>query len=393
MGKKHEEKGALVGQVEVKAMQDVDAIEKENRKEAVKKAEKDAKKKSKKVDKKGKKKDKEKDSKEESVIEPIKDKKQVDPLIARPYKKIDIDAYRAKEGEKIDLTKYATTCDVKIDKDKTKTEYMLGLQARLQDLQERLYAENEYGLIVVLQGMDAAGKDGTVKHVFSSMNPAGINVSSFKQPSVEEKDHDYLWRINKNLPGRGEIGIFNRSQYEDVLVTRVHDLVDKGNLPKKLVKKDIWQERYEQINNWETYLNQNGFPMVKIFLHLSKEEQRKRLVERIIEKEKNWKFSVSDVNERQYWNEYQHCYEDLLANTSTELSPWYIVPADNKWYTRYVVANIVYQALKKINPKMPKLSKDMEERLKMFKKLIMEHSDETLMQIEKQIEQESSASK
>jgi len=259
--------------------------------------------------------------------------------------KIDIDRYRAKEGEKVNLKKCPTDCDVKIDKNKVKTLYFPETIEKMKDLQEKLYAQNTYGLIIVLQAMDAAGKDSTVNHVFSNLDPGGVKVVSFKQPTTEEKDHDYMWRINKALPGRGDIGIFNRSQYEDVIVTRIHDLIDKGQLPKDLIDENIWEERYEQINNWEKYLHQNGFRMIKIFLHVSKEEQQKRLLDRIVNQQKNWKFSLSDINERQYWDQYQDLYGEMISRTSKDISPWYVVPADNKWYTRYVVARITLKAL------------------------------------------------
>lgn len=284
--------------------------------------------------------------------------------------KIDIDRYRAKEGEKVNLKKCPTGCDVKIDKNKVKTLYFPETIEKMKDLQEKLYAQNTYGLIIVLQAMDAAGKDGTVNHVFSNLDPGGVKVVSFKQPTTEEKDHDYMWRINKALPGRGDIGIFNRSQYEDVIVTRIHDLIDKGQLPKDLIGSNIWEERYEQINNWEKYLHQNGFRMIKIFLHISKEEQQKRLLDRIVNQQKNWKFSLSDINERQYWDQYQRLYEEMISRTSKDISPWYVVPADNKWYTRYVVARITLKALKDINPQFPKLSPEVAEQLEKFKKLI-----------------------
>lgn len=200
---------------------------------------------------------------------------------------VDIERYRVKEGSAVNLKKYSTACDVKIDKAKVKTLYFPQALEQMKELQEKLYAQNTYGLIVVLQAMDAAGKDGTVKHVFAMLDPGGVKVVSFKQPTSEEKDHDYMWRINKALPERGDIGIFNRSHYEDVIVTRIHDLIHQGQLPKDLIDKNIWEERYEQINHWEKYLAQNGFPMIKIFLHVSKEEQQKRLMDRIFNQQKN----------------------------------------------------------------------------------------------------------
>lgn len=300
--------------------------------------------------------------------------------------KIDLDRYKVKEGRKINLDKYATACDVNIDKSKVKTLFFPQMIAKMKEFQEKLYAQNTYGLIIVFQAMDAAGKDGTINHVFANLDPGGMKVVSFKQPNSEEKDHDYMWRINKALPERGMIGIFNRSHYEDVIITRIHDLIHQGQLPKDLIHKDIWEERYEQINNWEKYLYQNGFQMVKIFLHVSKKEQQRRLVDRIVNQQKNWKFSMADINERKYWGQYQDLYGEMITKTSKDISPWYIVPADNKWYTRYVVANIVYKALKKIDPKFPKLSPEVEEQLEKFKKIISEVDIDELEEIKDRIE-------
>lgn len=302
---------------------------------------------------------------------------------------VDVNRYLVKEGSKVNLKKYSTTCDVKVDKAKVKSLYFPETIEQLKDLQEKLYAQNTYGLIIVLQAMDAAGKDGTVNHVFANLDPSGVKVVSFKQPTTEEKDHDYMWRINKALPERGDIGIFNRSQYEDVIVTRIHDLIHQGQLPKDLIHKDIWQERYEQINNWEKYLSQNGFPMIKIFLHVSKEEQQKRLMDRIFNQQKNWKFSMSDIHERQYWDQYQSLYEEILGKTSTAYAPWYIVPADNKWYTRYVVAQITCEALKKINPQFPELAPDIKEQLEKFKQLISHVDVKSLEEIQEAMKDES----
>lgn len=285
---------------------------------------------------------------------------------------MDISRYIAKEGEKIDLSQWATACDVDMDKQKVKGELLPATIAEMQDLQEKLFADNHYGVIVVLQAMDAAGKDGTVKHVFAQLNPAGVKVQSFKKPSAEELDHDYMWRINKALPGRGEIGIFNRSHYEEVVVARIHNLIKSDGMPEKLIRKDIWETRYRQICDWERYLYENGFPMVKIFLHLSKNEQKKRLIDRIVTKQKNWKFDMSDIEERQYWNRYQKVYGEVLTATSTKYARWYIVPADDKWYTRYVVAQIVLKVLKKINPKFPKLAPEVEKQLAQFRQMLKE---------------------
>ena len=284
--------------------------------------------------------------------------------------KIDIDRYRVKENEKVNLKKFPTKRDVDIDKEEVKSTFFPEVIEQLKVYQEKLYAQNTYGLIIVLQAMDAAGKDGTVNHVFANLDPGGVSVASFKQPTTEEKDHDYMWRINKALPPRGNIGIFNRSHYEDVVVTRVHDLIENDKIPKDLVNKNIWKTRYRQIRDWERYLAENGFHIIKIFLHVSKDEQRDRLAERILNKKKNWKFSIADINERRFWDRYQDLYSEMIEETSTEKAPWYIVPADNKWFTRYVVSQIVLKAMKDIAPKFPEMSKEIKEQLEEFKKLI-----------------------
>lgn len=299
----------------------------------------------------------------------------VKPCEEKPRKqlgntKIDIDRYRAKEGDKVNLKKFPTACDQDVDKEAVKTVAFPKALQELSILQAKLYAQSTYGLVIVLQAMDAAGKDGTIKHVFSHLDPNGVHVVSFKQPSSEEKDHDYMWRINRALPRCGDIGIFNRSHYEDVIVTRVHDLVKEGKLPKELIDKNIWDTRYRQIRDWERYLGENGFPVVKIFLHVSKDEQRDRLAERILNKKKNWKFSMADINERRYWDRYQELYSEMITATSTDDAPWYIVPADNKWYTRYVVSQIIIKTLKKIAPKFPEMSKEIKDQLDEFRKLI-----------------------
>lgn len=285
---------------------------------------------------------------------------------------LDLTRYLVKEGTKINLADYSTTRDVDIDKQEVKETLMPQAIAEMQDFQEKLFADNRYGVLVVLQAMDAAGKDGTVKHVFAHLNPSGVHVHSFKQPTSEEKDHDYMWRINKALPARGEIGIFNRSHYEDVVVSHIHNLITSDNFPEKLIKKDIWEKRYRQICDWERYLTENGFPVIKIFLHISKDEQKKRLIDRIVTKQKNWKFAMSDIQERQHWDRYQKIYSSVISATSTKAAPWYIVPADNKWYTQYVVSQIVLKTLRKINPKFPKLAPEVEAQLAQFRTLLKE---------------------
>jgi len=225
--------------------------------------------------------------------------------------------------------------------------------ALLADYQDRLAAQDTFGVLLVLQGLDAAGKDGTIKHVMSGVNPQAVQVTAFKQPSAQELDHDFLWRCQRALPGRGQIGIFNRSHYEEVLVVRVHkDMLAAERLPDP-GEQDIWHRRYREINDWERYLADNGIHVVKVMLNLSEREQAKRFLKRIDEPEKNWKFSPSDISERQHWDAYQRAYEQMLSHTSTTWAPWYVVPADHKWFTRLATAAILVRALDAINPRYP----------------------------------------
>ena len=237
--------------------------------------------------------------------------------------------------------------------------------ARLCDLQEKLYAQDRWAVLVVLQAMDAAGKDSTIKHVMSGLNPQGCSVTSFKAPSAEDLDHDFLWRATRSLPARGKIGIFNRSYYEEVLVARVHpEILSREKLPPDLVSGKIWQGRFEDINAYERYLSRNGVVVLKFFLNVSKKEQKRRFLERLDEPEKNWKFSASDVLERQHWNEYMGAYEEMIRNTSTERAPWYVVPADHKWFTRVVVAEALVHVLDKLNLSFPKVDAEKRKDLK-----------------------------
>jgi PPK2 family polyphosphate:nucleotide phosphotransferase len=224
----------------------------------------------------------------------------------------------------------------------------------LADYQDRLAAQDTYGVVLVLQGIDAAGKDGTIKHVMTGVNPQAVDVLSFKQPSAEDLNHDFLWRYQRALPGRGRIGIFNRSHYEEVLVVRVHkDLLAAERMPPAASEPGVWDRRYREINDWERYLADNGIRMVKIMLNLSKQEQAKRFLQRIDHPEKNWKFSPSDVRERQYWDDYQRAFQAMLNHTSTKWAPWYVVPADHKWFTRLATAAVLVTALDAVNPKYP----------------------------------------
>src|SRR5688572_7208390 len=226
----------------------------------------------------------------------------------------------------------------------------------LAELQDRLYAQDNWAVLLVFQAMDAAGKDGAIKHVMSGVNPQGCQVFSFKAPTSDDLDHDYLWRCMKCLPERGRIGIFNRSYYEETLVVRVHEeLLHRQKLPPELITKDIWAERFQDIRSFERYLTRNGVAICKFFLHVSNQEQKKRFLERIEEPEKNWKFSVNDAKERHYWKEYMQAYEDVIRNTATKAAPWYVVPADNKWFTRVVVAAAAIRVLDDLDLRYPEV--------------------------------------
>jgi len=229
--------------------------------------------------------------------------------------------------------------------------------ARLSELQDKLYAQNQWAVLLIFQAMDAAGKDGTIKHVMSGVNPQGCDVASFKVPSEEELNHDFMWRTNRRLPERGRIGIFNRSYYEEALVVRVHpELLTTEKLPPSLITKDLWQERFEDINAFERHLMRNGVLVRKFFLHLSKAEQRRRFLSRLEDPNKHWKFSPADVRERQKWGAYMRAYEEVIRHTATDYSPWYVVPADHKWFTRLVVAEVIVDALESLELSYPKVS-------------------------------------
>lgn len=245
----------------------------------------------------------------------------------------------------------------------------------MAEYQERLAAQDTYGVLVVLQSLDAAGKDGTIRHVMSGVNPQGVSVHGFKVPSVEELDHDFLWRYARKLPARGEIGIFNRSHYEEVLVVRVHpDFLTKQRLPGASGKhgepEGIWMRRYREINDWERYLVDNGFRIVKLFLNLSKDEQRERFLARIDEPEKNWKFSANDIHERQYWDDYQKAFSEMLSHTSTEWAPWHVIPADHKWFARIAVSAILADALIDLDPQFPTVDDNARTELQTAKQML-----------------------
>jgi PPK2 family polyphosphate:nucleotide phosphotransferase len=262
---------------------------------------------------------------------------------------------QVKPGADVDLTRdFDPGARFGFRKKKDGQELLHQGMKMLAEYQDRLAAQDTFGVLVVLQALDAAGKDSTIRHVLSGMNPQGVRVSSFKQPSATELRHDYLWRHARELPARGEIGIFNRSHYEEVLIARVHrEILDSEKLPPESRTGNIWARRYREINDWEHYLADNGIRVVKMFLHLSREEQRTRFLRRIDRPEKNWKFSASDVHERQYWDQYQQAYSAMLGQTSTEWAPWYVLPADHKWFTRICAAAVIAHTLIDIDPQYP----------------------------------------
>ncbi len=274
---------------------------------------------------------------------------------------MNINTHLVKPGTNPDLSKIKTDFTGEY---KSKKEAKKNLKQNIKEmikLQSKLYADDRYSMLLVFQAMDAAGKDGTIKHVMSGLNPQGTQVFSFKQPSAEELNHNYLWRINKALPERGRIGIFNRSYYEDVLVVRVHNLLDTEKIPKELLSDNIWRQRYREINDFEKYLYDNGTVILKFFLHVSKEEQKRRFLERIDKKSKNWKFSGADLKERGYWDDYRKCYQEAISATSKKHAPWFIIPADHKWYMRLAVSDIIVSTMKRLPIDYPKLN---EEQLK-----------------------------
>lgn len=285
---------------------------------------------------------------------------------SRPYAITDGSKFRLKDvdpGDTGDLTAE--------NKPQAKEALQTGVDA-LAELQDMLYAQDKWGVLLIFQAMDAAGKDGAIKHVMSGVNPQGCQVASFKAPSSEDLDHDYLWRCQKHLPERGRIGIFNRSYYEETLVVRVHpELLGKQKVPAELVGKDVWDRRFKDIRAFERYLQNNGIIVRKFFLHVSRDEQKKRFMERIENPAKNWKFSASDAAERKFWKDYMHAYEETIRETATEESPWYVVPADNKWFTRVVVAAAIIDALSSLGLHYPEVGKDKLKELAATKKELL----------------------
>jgi PPK2 family polyphosphate:nucleotide phosphotransferase len=264
--------------------------------------------------------------------------------------------FRVEHGKSFRLKNFDTATTLGLHSRETAERLLQQSIAQVNDLQEKLYAQDEWALLLIFQAMDAAGKDSVIKHVMSGVNPQSCQVVSFKQPSTEDLNHDFLWRTSRRLPERGHIGIFNRSYYEEVLIVRVHpELAAKEHLPSKLVTKHIWKERFEDIRNLEAYLTRNGIVIRKFFLNVSKEEQKRRFLKRLEEPEKNWKFSEGDVRERKYWDDYMNAYEDMIRHTATPDCPWYVVPADHKWFTHVVVGAAIIETLRSFNLAFPKV--------------------------------------
>jgi PPK2 family polyphosphate:nucleotide phosphotransferase len=280
--------------------------------------------------------------------------------------------YRVDNPDKFRIDEFDPGDTGKLDIDKKEAKDLLteGVE-RLSDLQEKLYAQDRWAMLLIFQAMDAAGKDSVIEHVMKGVNPQGCEVHAFKEPSKEELDHDFMWRTTRRLPERGRIGIFNRSYYEEVLVVRVHpDVLVKQKMPPKLVTRDIWKERFKDIRAFERYLARNGTLILKFFLNVSKEEQKRRFLERIDNRSKNWKFSMADVDERKLWDKYMAAYEDMIRNTSRPEAPWYVVPADNKWFTRLVVAAEIVDALDRLDLKFPSVPGEARRELAKARKIL-----------------------
>jgi PPK2 family polyphosphate:nucleotide phosphotransferase len=291
--------------------------------------------------------------------------------IAEPYCVTDGKNFRLKDVNPADTQGLKSE-----DKPRAKEALRVGVEA-LAGLQDMLYAQDRWSLLVIFQAMDAAGKDGAIKHVMSGINPQGCQVFSFKSPSAEELDHDFMWRCLKQLPERGRIGIFNRSYYEETTAVRIHpEFLASQKLPPEVVKKDLWDERFRDIRNFEKYLTCNGVVVRKFFLHVSKGEQKKRFLERLDNPAKNWKFSSNDANERKYWKDYMKVYEETIRNTATDYAPWYVIPADNKWFTRLAVAAAVITTLASLNLAYPTISKDKVKELESARQALMDEANQ-----------------
>ena len=283
-----------------------------------------------------------------------------------------VDKFRVREGARFRLKDHDPADTGKFQsKEEGKARLAQGI-SRLRELQDRLYAQDRWAVLLIFQAMDAAGKDSTIEHVMSGVNPQGTQVFSFKSPSSEELDHDFLWRTNRNLPERGRIGIFNRSYYEEVLIVRVHPgILAAQKVPSELVGEDVWKKRYEDINALERYLSRNGTVIRKFFLNVSKEEQRERFLARLDDPEKNWKFALGDVKEREHWDAYMEAYEDMIGATSTEHAPWYVIPADKKWFMRMAVADAIVEALEGLKLEYPTVDEEKKKELEEARALLI----------------------
>ncbi|MBE2279547.1 MAG: polyphosphate kinase 2 family protein [Ignavibacteriaceae bacterium] len=281
-----------------------------------------------------------------------------------------IGKFRVKGPEKVTPADFPTAFTGDFTNKSEAAESLEANVKRMSDLQDMMYAHDKWAVLLIFQAMDAAGKDGAIKHVMSGLNPQGTQVFSFKQPSAEELDHDYMWRYNKSLPERGRIGIFNRSYYEELLVVKVHNLIKYQKLPDQVVNKNIWKSRYRQIKDYERYLFENGVLVLKFFLNVSKDEQKRRFLQRLEDPAKNWKFSEADVRERRYWDDYQKAYGEAICNTATEIAPWYVIPADKKWYARFLISQIIVDNLEKLGVHYPKLDDEQLSKLAIYAEML-----------------------
>jgi len=288
---------------------------------------------------------------------------------------MDIKDFEYSGGKKPDLSHKCTDISGKYKSGEIDAKYLPDNIGKLAELQNMLFAEDRYALLIIFQGMDAAGKDGVIKHVMGGLNPQGIQVHSFKEPSAEDSEHDYLWRTVKYLPERGKIGVFNRSYYEEVLVARVHDLIAGQKLPDALKNADIWKTRYRQIKDFEKYLCENGIIVLKFYLDISREEQRIRLLDRIDDKAKNWKFSEADIKERAYWDQYINYYQEVINETGTGYAPWYVIPSDKKWFSRLAISEVIIKTLEDMHLNYPVFGAEQLKVLDNYKKMLLKETN------------------
>ncbi|PPA71135.1 polyphosphate--nucleotide phosphotransferase [Jeotgalibacillus proteolyticus] len=278
---------------------------------------------------------------------------------------MDMKRYLVKSNQKVSLEDYSTKEDFNLKEEELLDDILPKSIDKLKELHWRLHAEEKRGIVVVLQAMDAAGKDEAISYIFSNLTAQGLKTASFQKPSETELKHDYLWRIREGLPARGQVGILNRSHYEEVIAPKVHEDKLKDEMyPDDMEKDEVWKMRYRQINDFEQHLTENGYKVIKFFFNMSKEEQRQRLLERLKNPEKNWEFSYNDIKERRHWDEYQEAFEAMLSHTSTDFAPWYVLPADDEWYSRYIITEVMVNCLKEIDPQFPELSDEDKEKMK-----------------------------